>query len=265
MAIVTPCGGCGKMLSVPDEVAGRQARCPACGFVYTVLPCAPESQSTLGTTIPEERFEPTGTNGEGGMPPPPLPPSKPSPPAPTSHLGDVPSITRPPAAAEIPAGQFWMLTVEGKQYGPVDRINLDRWFSEGRVGPGYQIRDSELANWQPAEMFRPQANPFATSQGVSLSHLGKVSAYSKPDQSVMVLAMGILSWCLFCPIFGIVAWMIGSTGLRDMARGTVDQTNRAMMQIGFVLGFAHVILFGILCGGGLTLFIVISALEAVSR
>ena len=36
MPIVTACQGCGQKLSVPDEFAGRVARCPQCKQVYTV-------------------------------------------------------------------------------------------------------------------------------------------------------------------------------------------------------------------------------------
>ena len=45
MAIETPCSGCGQKLAVAEEHAGKQARCPSCGEIYTVphaqLPDAP--------------------------------------------------------------------------------------------------------------------------------------------------------------------------------------------------------------------------------
>ena len=45
MPIETICQGCAAKLRVPDEFAGRKARCPNCRTVYTV----PESVSPQRT------------------------------------------------------------------------------------------------------------------------------------------------------------------------------------------------------------------------
>ena len=137
MAIETKCSGCGKTLAVDDQFAGRQARCPACGQIYTVV--TPPSASS--------------------------PPDLPEQNNPSEFLaGSQPALSGASFSTTSTAGeQFWMLAGDQTQYGPVDRTNLNRWFTEGRVGPGYQIRQGESGPWQPAELFRPQANPYSAT------------------------------------------------------------------------------------------------------
>jgi hypothetical protein len=149
-----------------------------------------------------------------------------------------------------------MKATNGQEYGPVDRAGLDRWFAEGRVGPGYEIRSGAYGPWQPAATFQAgnfQAlgtagtpNPFAsypTTGAVPLA--GR--HYPKPDQSGLILAMGILSW-IVCPICGVIAWVMGGQALKDMQVGAADPTNRGLVQVGYYLGMVNVIL-AICCFG----------------
>ncbi len=50
MAIEFGCGDCGKLLSVPDDSAGKQARCPACGNIQGIPDQRVAGQS--GSPIP---------------------------------------------------------------------------------------------------------------------------------------------------------------------------------------------------------------------
>ena len=220
MAITTTCSGCGKTLAVADEFAGRQARCPQCGQIYTVpqssqQPAASAPPDTTPLTLGDPYADPY---------------SRPEPVAPQKDL---------PAS-------YWMKAANGQEYGPVDSATLGRWFSEGRVGAGYMIRTGEYGTWQPASDFQTasvpnSSNPFAaypTGAGLPTQQ----RQYPKADQSGLVLAMGILAWIGFCPIFGIIAWVVGSHALRDMQQGTADPTNRGLVQVGYYLGMISVIL-----------------------
>jgi phage FluMu protein Com len=239
MAIETKCDGCGKLLSVGDEHAGRRARCPACGQIYTI---------------------PSPNSAPPDLPTPPTPQSSSNQLFAETTAGAIPNPPSSQQSAEN-ADQFWMRSTEGSDYGPVDRVTLNRWFNEGRVGPGYMIRQSETGDWQVAESFKPRAiqagmpssgNPYATATtGSVVPAYGQM--YPKPDQSGLVLAFGILSWFI-CPIFGIVAWVMGSSGLRDIKLGLVDPANKGLMQAGYYLGMVNVILY-VLCGGGYFVFI----------
>jgi phage FluMu protein Com len=239
MAITTTCSGCGKTLAVADEFAGRQARCPQCGQIYTV-PSAPSAGSSPLTPL-------TGS---------PLPSANSGP----FDLGNPTSM--PTQAASMETGvQYWMKAPDGREYGPADNATLARWFSEGRVGPGYQIRAGESGHWQPASSFQApvsggSVNPYATYPAAT--GMGVTRQYPKSDQSGLVLAMGILSW-IVCPICGVIAWVMGGQALKDMQQGTADPTNRGLVQVGYYLGMVNVIL-AVCCGG---FYIVIIAIVAI--
>lgn len=206
-----------------EENAGKQARCPACGSVYTIpFPNATPREPAADPLTPL-----------------PIEPSSPE------------------------SEQFWMRTAEGVQYGPVDRATLDRWFAEGRIGPGYLLRQSEVENWQAAETFRPNrptpnagANPFAYTPGQAPVAAGGMYHYPKPDQSGIVLALGIIG-ILGCLPVGIAAWVKGHSVLKDMASGQADPQNKAMVQVGYALGIVSVVL-SVLCLSGYFLIFVIA-------
>ena len=266
MAIESTCGGCGKLLSVGDEHAGRRARCPECGQIYTVptptgpntpLAPTPPSPTSADATqhFPQTPVSTPISQQFGG---PPAPPPTPLPPT---------SLPQNPPAPLAPSNfdAYWMRTPDGVEYGPADRATLDRWFREGRVGPGYMIRQSETGIWQPAEGFRsgPQAftapmmpsgggNPYAATVGGPSAAAMNYPRYPKPDQSGLVLAFGILSWFV-CPIFGIVAWVMGRSALADIAAGLSDPANKGMLMFGYYLGMICVILYS-LCIGGYIVF-----------
>ena len=118
--------------------------------------------------------------------------------------------------------------------------------------------------WQGAEIFQPVAqpagvpfastasNPYAATTSNSAAPIyGQM--YAKADQSALVLAFGILSWFI-CPIFGVVAWIMGHSGLNDIRLGLVDPANKGLMQAGYYLGMINVIIY-LLCGGGYFVFI----------
>jgi hypothetical protein len=240
VAIESNCTGCGQKLSVADEHAGKRARCPACGQIYTV-PFASTGSITPGpqSTPAAPGFGPTD-----------------------SDLADE-GLQLEPLNSQN--DQFWMQTPDGNQYGPVDRSTLDRWFTEGRVGPGYKIRLNEQA-WQAADYYRPAAhrpgNPYADNpyQPVAAAGMQGLGNFPKADQSVLILAMGILSFFL-CPIFGIVAWIMGGTALKDIQAGRVDPRNKGLVQVGYYLGMVSVLL-NILCIGG---YVVIVAIALVAE
>ena len=240
MAIETTCSGCGKKLAVPAEHAGKQARCPVCGQIYTVP--FPATEVTGGASPPPntravDRPPETVASGLGGGP-----------------------ASNPQASSD--PSQFWMEATDGNVYGPVDRPGLDRWFREGRVGPGYRIRQGEYGNWANAEEFRPReqssVNPYAPTQATPMAGTGLFN-YPKADNGVLVLAMGILGF-IVCPIFSIVAWIMGAGALRDIADGQMDPKNKGLVQAGYYLGIINCVL-SLFCIGA---YFVIIALSVVA-
>jgi hypothetical protein len=248
MAIQTVCGGCGKTLSVADEHAGKRARCPACGHIYTVAAtfAQPSKEATMPTGYGmEERVSPESVEA-GSM---------------------------PPDASD----QYWMRTADGAVYGPTDRNNLSRWFREGRVGAGYQIRRGSSGLWQDAAFFAheiptesprqpaptvsPSGNPYAVQPAASAmgSPGAALHPYPKPDRGVIVLVMGILSFVI-CGVFAIVAVIMGRSALNDINAGLANPNDKPLVQIGFWMGVVNLILHFL----GIAFFVVFLAIAAIS-
>ena len=156
-----------------------------------------------------------------------------------------------------------MRAADGSVYGPVDRGNLDRWFKEGRVGVGYQIREGEEGRWLEASRFQSQAatNPYAAAPNASPyapTSAGSLHHYPKPDRGVLVLIMGILSWVI-CLFFGIVAVIVGRSALADIDSGQANPNDRTLVKIGYWLGLISIILNVLAIG----LFVLVAALAAI--
>ncbi len=95
-------------------------------------------------------------------------------------------------------------------------------------------------------------NPYAATNGPGNFAAMRYPTYPKADQSGLVWAFGILAWFV-CPIFGIVAWVMGRTALQDVAAGLADPANKGLLLFGTYLGMVNVILYG-LCFGGYIVF-----------
>jgi hypothetical protein len=63
-----------------------------------------------------------------------------------------------------------------------------------------------------------------------------------PHRASVILALGILGW-LFCPICGIVAWVMANEDLRQMDAGAMDPAGRDLTQVGRLLGMIQVLIF----------------------
>lgn len=193
------------MLRVSAEHAGKPARCPTCNTVYTV-PEAPDAAAA-------------------------------------------------PVAPEAPI--CWRLqTPEGQVYGPVDRNTLNQWVAEGRISDDCQLRNDLDQEWQPApDVFPvlrpvPKGVPLAATNDMGLGTLRGIAPadgyeanvrFVNSHRGVLVLALGILSWAIGCPVFGIMAWVMGSNDLRDMQRGTMDAGGLGLTRAGQIIGMIHAI------------------------
>jgi hypothetical protein len=86
MPIEFRCGQCNQLLRVPDDSAGKNARCPKCQALMTVPAASGEAPSSaappVGSAMPGAATDPfyfnaAGGGGAPGMPPPPPPPANP--------------------------------------------------------------------------------------------------------------------------------------------------------------------------------------------
>ena len=79
----------------------------------------------------------------------------------------------------------------------------------------------------------------------------------KPHRGVLILVFGILG-IVVCPIFAIVAWMMGNTDMAEIRGGQMDPEGESLTNVGRILGMVGCILllvsivvgclFGLLAG-----------------
>ncbi len=68
--------------------------------------------------------------------------------------------------------------------------------------------------------------------------------YVTPHRGGMILTFGILAIMGFCaPVFGPMAWVMGSTDLAQMRTGSMDREGEGLTQAGRILGMVATIIF----------------------
>lgn len=80
----------------------------------------------------------------------------------------------------------------------------------------------------------------------------------------MILVLGILG-LLLCQILGIVAWVMGSSDLKEMDAGTMDSSGRSVTNAGKICGMIATILMIISLVVTVGFFILFAAGAAANR
>ncbi len=199
MPIEVRCEGCGRTLRVADEHAGKALRCPACNHIST----APAAGSSL--------------------------------------LGD-------PRPSQL---RWHMRTPEGQTYGPVDEDQLALWAREGRLAGDCELSASPAGPWQPATVKFPALKrpapppapaarplpPTPSFQAPSPFAPGdSAGRYLVPHRGGLILVLGLLGFIVGCPIFSLMAWVMGSGDLREIHAGRMDPSGEPLTRAGQILG-----------------------------
>ena len=174
-----------------------------------------------------------------------------------------------------PERRFWYLkTPEGSVYGPTAWEQLRTWVEQGRVTADCQLAAGEGRDWQPAdEVFAelqpkpavpiPRAQPVgSTAQGDAGREEGLSTAENvrptlriqvpRTDDGVsfrrhhrggLILVLGLLGLIVACPIFSLMAWVMGSEDRRAIEAGEMDPAGRDYTVIGQRLGMVLSILW----------------------
>ena len=174
-----------------------------------------------------------------------------------------------------PAKPDWhMRTPEGQIYGPVSWNNLSRWVNEGRISDDCSLANSSEGPWQRADevFLELKASPPPAASNTTPSPASSPSFqpppeffWGPPPQSIaanphrggLVLVMGLLGFVVGCPIFSLMAWVMGSHDLAQMRAGRMDRSGEGLTQTGQVLGMILSVLWIIGCV--VVLFIILIA------
>lgn len=174
------------------------------------------------------------------------------------------------AATATPIERWTMKTPEGQVYGPVDKAELDRWLTEGRIAADCELRCGDAAPWRPADEYysvlkprlrTPLANPFTDLQAAApVAEAVAPRPYLVPHRGGMILAFGIIAWVFTCPIFSVVAWMLGASDLREMREGRMEPSGMGLTQAGHILGVIYSVLWLALVVIALFILVLVMAL-----
>jgi hypothetical protein len=229
MPIETICQGCARKLRVPDEHAGKKARCPQCGMIYVVPGSAAAASPTNLDKDPVDGAHQTTA-------------------APTH-------VDEDPAPSAHQSVERWQVrTPDGRVFGPVPKQELDQWCAEGRIPPEASLLRDGDTQWRVATEIYPQlangrrrvnvqSNPFAERVTATPFRPTQTRHYL-PHRGGVILTLAILGWAI-CPVFAPFAWALGNSDLRSMKVGQMDPTGQSLTQAGMVLGMIATILFGI--------------------
>lgn len=190
-----------------------------------------------------------------------------------NHISTAPSAAA--SVAEGPLATWHMRTPEGQTYGPITRDELDRWVSQGRLSADCELAQSAFGPWEPAlasfpelQQLAPQPaapapafqppSPFSGSPYPATA--GATGQYVQPHRGGLILVLGLVGIVMGCPIFSLMAWVMGSGDLRDMRAGRMDRSGEGLTQAGQLLGMIPSILF--IFGAALFMLIIIVAAVA---
>lgn len=174
-------------------------------------------------------------------------------------------------------------------YGPVERSELEKWVGEGRVTADCRLRQESHADWHAADSIFPALRETAPVQATSSKPLGGIThgpaatsgnvvpasqplptvaavvvptppppgatQFLRPHRGELILVLGLIGLVVQCPIFSVMAWVMGTADLDEMQRGLMDPagagTTRAGRFLGLILSLFWIIMAVVVVGGGL--------------
>ena len=251
MTIEFACHSCGSTLRVDEVHLGKQARCPNCSTVQLVqrqdsneAEQKPASLSGTGDPGQNDPYEQTDPHQQIG----------------SDVDGRIGSSAATSANAAGDSANGWRVrTPDGQVFGPASQTEVEKWVQEGRINeqclvqkPGEQIWQSATIAIDRFQQLSPKNLDFSTvaagSGGGQYSYAGtphtpQHNPYQnyRSHKGALLLVFGILG-VMLCPIFSIVAWIMGHGELAAIKRGEVDPGGKGLALAGYVLGIVGTII-----------------------
>lgn len=140
----------------------------------------------------------------------------------------------------------WMMRTEnGKSYGPVNKPTLDDWYQQGRIASFHFLSSDHGQTWMAAPDIYPQlkqstasfqpsspgakrssVNPFSDAPAQAYApYASPHAAMSAPNNSLppgqggLLLTLAILGMLGCCPIFSIIALILGIREITEVNAG----------------------------------------------
>jgi hypothetical protein len=170
-----------------------------------------------------------------------------------NHISTAPGGTQP--AKQPQAARWHMRTPEGQTYGPVVEDELQRWVREGRLAVDCFLATDPAGPWEPAAARYPvlmlqapktaatpaptvptfqSPSPFAANSPAFAAPVH--GRYYTPHRGGLILVLGLLGFLIGCPIFSLMAWVMGTGDLREIHSGRMDPSGEGLTRAGQILG-----------------------------
>jgi len=267
---------------VDDEYAGRKARCPVCGTVYTVggspnlqspeslNPASPADVETVYTQKNDSNSPQLNPENDSWSS---MPTSKPielplSIPDAIALPIDSAPISSPVvlnSALPIASVKYVVRTPNSMVYGPSTAETVHEWITEGRLDDSCHIREETSEQWLGIAAWRFQSrrkqNPMSAPGYQTTNQFGDIPVssvqsvgYAKAGNGGLVLILGLISWIL-CPTFiggivcGILAIVFGMTELKKIKNGQSPSKEKSVVLIGLLLAIANLATWCVLIVG----------------
>jgi len=269
MTIEFVCPSCGRRLTVPATFAGKKASCPECGSVAEVPSQSLAIDAAVLDIVPGDVVRnSTAASGHEPTVGPILAPS-----GPASRAEPVSSFTpqgpanwflrTPERLCYGPVSHTelteWVrqgrVTADCELRGeaesswqPADRIfpALAPWTpgqqpsAQPAVGGGPP--GSRRATYPPARSSEARRGSSPPSPGAKAGDASGGTeqasdlATKVPDRGILILTLGIVGVIVQCPVFSIMAWVMGTADVQEMRAGRMDLNGLTSTQWGRILG-----------------------------
>jgi hypothetical protein len=218
VAIELICKGCAQKLRVSEQNAGKQARCPKCGAIFTVPMGDLPSRADLGA-LPraaatyQDQWYLRAEDGRTFGP-----------------------VSKPELDAWVREGR---VTPESNLRKESD----SSWRPASELYPALTEQAATAAKNPFAEAkTNPYTSPVSSGTHVPRRH------YQQAHRGGTILAMGIAG-IVCCNLLGIAAWIMAATDLSAMRTGRMDPGGKGLTIAGMVLGIIATIIFAISIAG----------------
>jgi len=157
----------------------------------------------------------------------------------------------------------WYCHIAGQRHGPMSEEQLRAWAQNGTLKREDHVWCEGMAEWASAHTI-PNLFPAAPAaqappspymqtpvspymQARPSPYMGGPSQFVKPHRSGAVLTLGIIGLvtALCCPLAGlicsIIAWVMGSKDMNQMAMGQMDPSGMGKTRGGKICGIIGVV------------------------